>query len=82
MRPNDHKVLSYRMFKNFSEELFLRDLKTKTSLKYCRPPIHADIALDLCYDKFVNTLNKHAPTIYKRVKQNVQPKWHKTDFEE
>ena len=39
-----------------------------------------DLALDSWYDKFIYTLNKHAPLISKRVRKNKQPKWHKKEF--
>ena len=80
-RPNDHKVIRYRNFKNFNEELFLHDLKNQNFIEILQAT-DPNTALDMWYDKFVNTLNKHAPTICKRVKKNVQPEWHKADFTE
>ena len=39
-----------------------------------------DLAIDSWYDKFMYTLNKHAPLISKRVRKNKHPKWHKKEF--
>ena len=39
-----------------------------------------DLALHSWYDKFICTINKHAPLISKRVRKNKQPKWHKNEF--
>ena len=66
-RVDKHTVIRYRNFKNFDEKLFLRDLKNKNfnSVLQITDP---DLALDSWDDKFIYTLNNHAPLIYKRVR--------------
>ena len=39
-----------------------------------------DLALDSWYDKFIYTLNKHAPLISKRVRKNKHPKRQQRDY--
>ena len=65
--------------KNFDEELFLRDLKNQ-NFNLVLHITDSDLALDSWYDKIIYTLNKHTPLIYKRVRKNKQPKWHKKEF--
>ena len=76
-RVNKHTVIRYRNFKNFDEELFLRDLKNQ-NFNLVLQITDPDLALDSWYE--IYTLNKHAPLISKRVKKNKQPKWHKKEF--
>ena len=72
-RVNKHIVIRYRNLKNFDEDLFLRDLKNQ-SFNLILQITDPDLPLDSWYDKFIYTLNKHAPLISKRVRKNKQPK--------
>jgi hypothetical protein len=60
-------------------KLFLRDLKNQ-NFNLVLQITDPDLALDSWFDKFIYTLNKHAPLISKRVRKNKQPKWHKKEF--
>ena len=66
------RVIQYRSYKNFVDELFISDLFILShTMMYC------DYDINMCIDFFVTHLNviidKHAPLKYKKVRQNNVP---------
>ncbi|CAC5358177.1 unnamed protein product [Mytilus coruscus] len=74
-----HVTIKYRNFNKFNQEKYIEDLKAKNfnEILYFDDLDHS---LDAWYSKLLNVLNKHAPTITKRVKKKSQSKWLNQDI--
>ena len=76
-----HKVITYRSFTKFDEDLFLADLvQSPFSLVYQHTD--PDEAFELWHRIFINVYNKHAPIVTKRVKYSPKPPWYNNDVKE
>ena len=76
-----HKVIRYRCFSSFSEQLFLLDLSS-SPLNIVYNKTDPDDALDFWIDTFVTICDKHAPYKLKRVKSFPKPKWFSKELQE
>ncbi|MEW8542134.1 MAG: endonuclease/exonuclease/phosphatase family protein, partial [Candidatus Thiodiazotropha sp.] len=74
-----HSSITYRSFKNFNENEFLRDL---LSVKWdsLEALENVDDILDKWYSLFTDVINKHAPLKTHRVKNLIQPDWITSDI--
>ena len=69
-----HNTITYRSFKHFNENEFLRDLflvkwDSLAALE------NVDVILDKWYSLFLDVIKKHAPLKTHRVKNIIQPDW-------
>ena len=64
---NDHTEIIARDFKNFNQANFLTHLEFSL--------LSSDKNIDVFNNVFLNILDKHAPEIKRRVKQNQLPEW-------
>ncbi|VDI61719.1 Hypothetical predicted protein [Mytilus galloprovincialis] len=71
---SSHKIITYRCFKKFNEENFIKELQCKPFNNVIEEH-DTDKALNIWYSLFNNVLNKHAPIKTKRVKNVQRPEW-------
>ena len=76
-----HKIVSYRCFKNFNENLFLSEL-AHSPLSNIYSITVADEAFDFWYQTFIQIYNKHAPFKTKRIKHSPKPPWLTKEIED
>ena len=69
-----HTSIKYRSFKNFEEKQFLEDLN-RCKWSSINENNKIDNNLDIWYDLFVETINKHLPVKTKQAKRVKQPDW-------
>ena len=69
-----HTTTTYRCFKTFDEELFLKDLSEEFS-KYSISESDIEDDFSVWYNIFTKQLNQHAPVKTKRVKTKQMPLW-------
>lgn len=80
-KKHSHNTITYRNCKTLNEEAFLQDLFNAPfySVEFENDP---DLCLQRWYDIFNSILDKHAPIITKRVKNDHQPEWYKHEITE
>ena len=74
LQKENHTLITYRSFKEFSETDFILEL-FQTNFQSIE--FHRDVnqSLALFYEKLHSVISKHAPLMQKRVKRLVQPGW-------
>lgn len=80
-KKNVHTTISYRNFKNFSENDFLSELGNAPfyEVEYESDP---NACIQIWYNVFNKILNKHAPMVTKRVKRDKQPEWFNNEIKQ
>ena len=76
-----HKVIRYRCFSSFSEQLFLLYLSS-SPLNMVYNKTDPDDDLDFWIGTFVTVYDKHVPYQHKRVKSFPKPKWFSKELQE
>ena len=74
IKKNKHTCITYRSFKRFNESAFFADL-SKVPFANVFNSSDPNEALNIWYELFLPTLNKHAPLRRKRVKHPTMPPW-------
>ena len=75
-----HKVIKYRNFKTFDENSFRQDLE-HTAWNILDLYDNVDDKLEIWEKLFMDTVNRHAPLVEKRVKCLQQPPWWNGDLQ-
>ena len=74
LKRTEHKTITYRSFKSFNEQAFLKDLSARLStFEYSQND--SDDNFENWNTVFITILNDHAPIKTKRVKRDVKPEW-------
>ena len=78
-KKHTHTTISYRNFKNFSENDFLDDLSNApfNTIEYENNP---SICIQTWYNIFNSVLDKHAPVVVKRVRKDRQLEWYNSEI--
>ena len=71
---NFSNVITYHQMKNFNNYNFLYDLNN-TCMYHHDETVSVNSYVETFTNNFILTLDKHAPTKLKRIKNKVQPKW-------
>ena len=74
LTKREHRVITYRSYKNFNTANFQNDLALKR-LQYIESELDPNKAMTMLYDDLNSVLSKHAPLKQKRVKRLTQPGW-------
>ena len=75
-----HKDINYRSDHKLNLVSFLQDLN-EIDWSLCRDK-NVNRAISYFNDKFLNTMNRHAPMKHKRVKYEIQPVWFSSEIKE
>ena len=70
-----HKQISYRTYKTFNPDAFLRDLRNTSWPNIYTASYTTDECLETFISTYSNILNKHLPIVTKRIKRPTQPPW-------
>ena len=83
-RSSKHMEISYRKTKQLNEELFCNDIVAAMLVdfpnKFCEIENAVNSAVNLWTKYFNEINNRHCPTITKRIKRQIQPKWITTEI--
>ncbi|XP_052098465.1 uncharacterized protein LOC127733162 [Mytilus californianus] len=78
-KKNTHSTITYRNFKKFDQYEFLLDLQSTPFYKI-EFEDNPSVCFQLFYDMLNKVLNKHAPVVEKRVKNDRQPDWYNSEI--
>ena len=78
-KKHSHSTITYRNFKNFNEQHYLKDLKS-APFQHIEFENDPSVCIEMWYNIFNNILNKHAPIVKKRVKKDRQPEWYNKEI--
>ncbi|VDI44092.1 Hypothetical predicted protein [Mytilus galloprovincialis] len=78
-KKHSHSTITYRNFKTFNEQNYLKDLKS-APFQHIEFENDPSVCIEMWYNIFNNILNKHAPIVKKRVKKDRQPEWYNKEI--